>query len=298
MSENNNNLQNSIQTEDTGKNYPKVVVGAFVFNENDELLLLRQPRWSNKYAPPGGKVEVGETLEQAVAREVKEETNLEVTEVEFIDIINALNIKNYQFKDNHFIFVDYKVKAIDTSLIKLSDEADGHKWLKPVEWLKLNKDQFANIYILDVIKMLVNGKPRDYENKYKRALADYQNLLKQTAREKQEFAQFANEQLLYEVIPVFDHLKMALEHNYEQNNDSWLAGVKHVVKQFKDVLLNLGVEEIETKDKKFDHNLMEAVDEEETDNSKLDGLVVKEVKAGYRLNGKVIIPAKVVVYKF
>ena len=139
---------------------------------------------------------------------------------------------------------------------------------------------------------------KSFEDKYKRALADYQNLLKQTAKEKMEFAAYANENMLREILPVYDHLKMAIEHHNGESTDEWLTGVKHVVKQFKDALEKIGVEEIKVKDKKFDHNLMDALSNQETEDKKLDGQVAKEVKAGYKLNGKVIEPAKVIVYKF
>ncbi|OGF22898.1 nucleotide exchange factor GrpE [Candidatus Falkowbacteria bacterium RIFCSPHIGHO2_02_FULL_42_9] len=135
------------------------------------------------------------------------------------------------------------------------------------------------------------------EEKYKRALADYQNLLKQTAKEKMEFALFANELMLKEILPVYDHLKMAVEHHSGESTDEWITGVKHVVKQFKDVLEKIGVEEIKVKDKEYDHNIMEAISNEEIEDKSLDGKVAKLVKAGYKLNGKVIAAAKVVVYK-
>jgi molecular chaperone GrpE len=138
---------------------------------------------------------------------------------------------------------------------------------------------------------------KSFEDKYKRALADYQNLLKQTAKEKMEFAIYANEQMLREILPVYDHLKMAIAHYNGESTDDWITGVKHVVKQFKDVLEKIGVEEIKVKDKKFDHNLMDALSNEETEDEKLDGLVAKEIKAGYKLNGKIIEPVKVIVYK-
>ena len=137
----------------------------------------------------------------------------------------------------------------------------------------------------------------DYENLYKRALADYQNLLKQTAKEKMEFAVYANENMLREILPVYDNLKLAIKHHGDGQEDEWLKGIEHVVKQFRNVLEKIGVEEIEVKDKKFDHNLMEALQSEETEDKKLDGQVAQKIKAGYKLNGKVIEPAKVVVYK-
>ena len=132
-------------------------------------------------------------------------------------------------------------------------------------------------------------KYNELEHKYQRALADYQNLLKQTARERQEFVKFANEELLYKILPVYDNLKLALKHaNKMPNNESIKDGVAHVIKQFKNELESMGVEEIKTVDKKFDHNTMEAI-------SGKGDKVKKEVKPGYKLNGKVIIPAKVIL---
>lgn len=135
------------------------------------------------------------------------------------------------------------------------------------------------------------------ENKYKRALADYQNLLKQTAREKEEFAKFANEQILLAILPVFDNLKTSLAHIDEKVKNGWVDGIRYIIKQFKDVLENSGVEEIKTGDERFDHSAMEAVGREETDDEEKDGLVAREIAAGYKLNGKVIRAARVVVYK-
>jgi len=126
------------------------------------------------------------------------------------------------------------------------------------------------------------------EDKYKLALADYQNLLKQTAKEKQEFAKYANEELLHEILPIYDNLKMSLNFSDEEANNSWMEGVKYVVKQFKDTLEKLGVEEIKTKGEKFNPETMEALGGK-------GKKVKKEVKAGYKLNGKVIVPAKVIL---
>ena len=201
----------------------------------------------------------------------------------------------------HYKNKDYKVlyTAVDTEtkeevVVYQAIYGEGKIWVRP-------KRMF-----LEEVEVDGKKKPRfefiaendnDWQKKYLRALADYQNLLKQTAKEKMEFAIYANEQMLKEILPVYDHLKLAIEHHNGESTDDWLKGVEHVVKQFKDALVKVGVEEIKVKEEKFDHNLMEAIGSEETEDKSLDGKVAKQVKAGYRLNGKVIEAAKVIVYK-
>ncbi len=131
------------------------------------------------------------------------------------------------------------------------------------------------------------GEYNEMENRYKRALADYQNLQKRSLEEKNDFAKYANENLLHEILPIYDNLKISLLHINEQTDqNAWAEGIKYVIKQFKEVLKNAGVEEIETEGKKFDLNTMEAVEGK-------GEKVKKEIKPGYKLNGKVIIAAKV-----
>lgn len=138
------------------------------------------------------------------------------------------------------------------------------------------------------IKKLQQEK-EDLQQKHQRALADYQNLLKRQSEEKERLTKYANEELLQELLPVFDHLKLSLLHVSEEDKDNqWVQGVQYVVKQFREVLENNGVKEIETEGKEFDPEYMEAVE------GKGD-MVSKEIKTGYTLNGKVIIPAKVKV---
>lgn len=128
-----------------------------------------------------------------------------------------------------------------------------------------------------------------WENKYLRALADYQNLIKQNAKDRQEFIKYAVNDFLHDLLPVYDHLKMSLVGiSEEAAKNPWAQGVIHVLKQFKDVLAAQGIEEIKAIGEKFNHETMEAVDG--------SGEIVKqEIMTGYKLNGKVIRPAKVVV---
>lgn len=152
---------------------------------------------------------------------------------------------------------------------------------------KQNKDE--TIIKKSKTKQKPEQRVKEAEAKYLRALADYQNLLKRTEEEKKEYVKYANKNLILDILPVYDNLKISLEHIDEAaKTNGWAEGIKYVIKQFGDILISLGVEEIKTKGKKFDPSLMEALE------GKGDK-VKKEVKAGYILNGKVLIPARVIL---
>jgi len=293
MSEEKNNIENKQQKTD-GRKYAIAGVSAFIFNNKGELLLTKQPKWGNKWVAPGGKIHYGESMETALKREVKEEVNLEIENLEFFQYFE---LKNNPEKSNLHIVINQFTADLDKGEVILNSEGSEYRWRLPKEWLseKDLSESYKQAIKYYIYEFSIN---KSFEDKYQRALADYQNLLKQTAKEKAEFAQYANERLICEMIPVYDHLKLALAHKDQENHDSWAEGVKHVIKQFKEVLSGFGAEEIKTNDEKFDHNIMEAVSEEATNDEKRDGRVAKEVRSGYKLNGKVIIPARVVVYKY
>ncbi len=138
-------------------------------------------------------------------------------------------------------------------------------------------------------KPKVEEKLKEMEHNYKKALADYQNLVKRTALEKAEYVKYANEQLIMEFVPVYDNLKISLEHiGEEEKENPWVKGIEYVIKMFADLMENNGVKEIKTVGEKFDPHTMEAVEGQ-------GEKVVKEVSSGYELNGKVIKAAKVIL---
>jgi len=135
----------------------------------------------------------------------------------------------------------------------------------------------------------IEDNEENFKEKYLRAIADYQNLVKQNQKERTEFVKFAISDFLQDILPVYDHLKLSIKSlNDEEKKSPWVEGVNHVLKQFKEILNNHGVLEIETIGQKFDHNLMDALEGE-------GEYVDKEIMPGYTLNGKVIKPAKVTV---
>lgn len=124
-------------------------------------------------------------------------------------------------------------------------------------------------------------------NRWKRALADYQNLEKRYEREKTDFVQFANANLILKLLGVLSHLEEASKSLNDQ-------GLQMIIGEFKKILAEEGVEEIKCLGEDFTPDLMEAVEVVE---GQPDNKVAEVLKKGYLLKGKVLIPAKVKVFK-
>ena len=78
-----------------------------------------------------------------------------------------------------------------------------------------------------------NKLVQELTDKYQRALAEQQNLIKQHQKDKSHYVQYANEQLLLELLPVFDNLKLSCKHFNPENTASWLEGINYIIKQFE-----------------------------------------------------------------
>ncbi|MDP3998432.1 MAG: nucleotide exchange factor GrpE [bacterium] len=142
---------------------------------------------------------------------------------------------------------------------------------------KVKQDKVAQLEIL----------VRDLEEKWKRALADYQNLEKRVESRRQEVAAFAAKGLILKLLPVGDTLNLAARHLKDQ-------GLDLAIGHFRQILESEGLEKIETEGKDFDPNEMECVEVVEGEN---EGKVAEEVRAGYLLEGKVLRVAQVKVFK-
>lgn len=129
-------------------------------------------------------------------------------------------------------------------------------------------------------------KYEETENKYKRALADYQNLEKRVRDERIGLIQGANKELLLRLLPVLDTLFLASQHSSDQS-------LNISIQLFLDTLKGEGVQKIETNNKEFDPSLMEAVG---TEKGK-ENVVIHEIRLGYMLNEKLLRPAQVIVGK-
>ena len=106
--------------------YPEPTVGALIFNSESKLLLVKSHKWQDKYVIPGGHVELGETLLAALRREIREETGLEVHDIEFIGLQEFIFDEAF-WKKRHFIFFDYACKT-DSAQVELNSESEEYLW--------------------------------------------------------------------------------------------------------------------------------------------------------------------------
>ena len=116
---------------------PQVAVGAIVFKEDKVLLVLRgKPPAENLWSIPGGSVELGETLQEATEREIREEAGITIRAREPVytfDVLERDNKGNVRF---HYVIVDLAADYISGEL-RPGDDAVDVRWFSADEVNKL-----------------------------------------------------------------------------------------------------------------------------------------------------------------
>lgn len=134
----------------------------------------------------------------------------------------------------------------------------------------------------------------EYQERYQRLLADFENYKKREEASKADFKKFAQSSLIEKLLPVIDNLDRALAKADE--DDAFVEGVIMTRKELMKVLENEGLEEIDSDGCEFDHNIHQAVLAEENDEVE-ENHIIETFQKGYKLNGRVLRPAMVKVSK-
>jgi nucleoside triphosphatase len=121
--------------------YPEPTVGALILNGEGELFLMRSHKWRGRYVVPGGHVELGERLQEALRREIKEETALDIRDVEFLQYQEFV-FDDAFWKRRHFIFFDF-VCHTDSTDVRLNDEAQEYVWVTPEAALEMAVEPYT-----------------------------------------------------------------------------------------------------------------------------------------------------------
>ena len=137
----------------------------------------------------------------------------------------------------------------------------------------------------------------EYLAGWQRARADLINYKKEEMERVGSFIKIAQEGLIFEFLPILDNFDIAVKKIPEKlKEDENIKGLLQIRQQILDFLRKKGVEEIKSVGEKFDPALHEVVEEIETDEFET-GTIIEEIQKGYKIEGRVLRPAKVKVAK-
>jgi len=112
---------------------PLMGVGAVIVHEGRVLLVQRgREPLKGRWSIPGGLIEIGEMLHEAVVREVREETGLEIEPVELVELLDRIHREGERVR-YHYVIADYLCRVVGGTL-KAADDAEAVRWVERAEW--------------------------------------------------------------------------------------------------------------------------------------------------------------------
>jgi Molecular chaperone GrpE (heat shock protein) len=138
-------------------------------------------------------------------------------------------------------------------------------------------------------------KYNELNDKYLRLFSEFDNYRKRTAKEKVEMSLTASESVIIDLLPILDDFERALNNMEKNGNENDYKGVALIYNKLKSTLQKKGLEEIQAMDADFNTDEHEALTNIPAPDESKKGKVLDVVQKGYRLNGKVIRFARVVV---
>ena len=139
------------------------------------------------------------------------------------------------------------------------------------------------------------AKYAELNDKYLRLFSEFDNFRKRTAKEKLDLTVTASENVIKDILPVLDDFERALQNMEKSGNEADLQGVTLIFNKLKDTLKKKGLEEIVAMGVEFNTDEHEALTMIPAPEEDKKGKVLDVIQKGYKLNGKVIRFARVVV---
>jgi ADP-ribose pyrophosphatase YjhB (NUDIX family) len=131
---------------------PIPAVAATIFHEGKVLLAVRgKPPNLGKWGIPGGAVELGETVEQAVAREVLEETNIVVKPKRLITVLNSIGKDSEGKIRVHYILLEYLCEYVSGEVHAASDAPDA-RWFSVKDLDKIDMMEYTRTLVTGVAR--------------------------------------------------------------------------------------------------------------------------------------------------
>lgn len=126
---------------------PVVTVGALVTSSQGRVLIAKTTKWNGLWGVPGGKVDWGETLETALLREFQEEVGLELTNIRFALLQEAILDPQF-YKEAHFVLMNYYATSTTENVIP-NEEIVEWQWVTHQEALNYPLNTYTRILIED-----------------------------------------------------------------------------------------------------------------------------------------------------
>lgn len=133
------------------------------------------------------------------------------------------------------------------------------------------------------------------KDRYIRLFAEFENYKKRTSKEKMEFFQYANQDMMIAMLDVLDDFERAIKEISKNGNETDLQGIELIYQKFKNILLEKGLKPIEVRaGDDFNVDFHEAITQIPSPTPELKGKIVDVIQTGYRLHERVVRFAKVV----
>ncbi len=130
---------------DRARERPVATVAALLHDGSGNVLVVRTEKWGNRWGVPGGKIERGEPAEDALRREIREETALEISEIRFALVQDCIDSPEFH-RPGHFLLLNYVARAISTAVV-LNDEAHEFRWLPAAGALALDLNEPTRVLL-------------------------------------------------------------------------------------------------------------------------------------------------------
>lgn len=144
-------ISNQISQPTANKQFPLTTVGALTVSPRGLVLIVKTTKWRGTWGVPGGKVEWGETLEAALKREFREEVGLNLTQVRFGLLQEAVRDPQF-FTEAHFIMVNYYAFS-GSETITPNEEIVEWAWVTPQQAMEYPLNSYTRVLLEDYIKM-------------------------------------------------------------------------------------------------------------------------------------------------
>jgi len=115
----------------------EVVGSAIIENPEGKILLVKSPKWHNRWTMPGGHIEPGETIDEALLREAEEEVGLSLKSEGIIAYGELIGPPDFH-RPAHFVYFDIFCKTEDSNIKLDNEELTEYKWVTPQEALEMD----------------------------------------------------------------------------------------------------------------------------------------------------------------